>query len=79
MKRFNYNSIVLFIFILLAGSCQKSSNDDSRICGTRCSSSTPWVVESLNLGNPCFANRDSCIKWAETHGYSGKPCVDCKW
>ncbi len=56
-------------------SCAK--NEPIKICVQPCSSSTPWRVESLDLGLPCFWTKDDCIKWASSNGYSDKPCVTC--
>lgn len=61
--------------ILQSGDCKKSQ--PITICGTQCSSTAPWTVESLDMGNPCFATQTECQQWAATHGYSDKPCVKC--
>jgi hypothetical protein len=56
--------------------CSKPDNAFT-ICGTQCPSSSPWTVESLDMGLPCFKTQDTCERWAQTHGYSDKPCVQC--
>lgn len=75
MKRNKYSSIALFIFTLFLGSCR--TEEEIRICGTQCQTSKPWTVESFDLGLPCFTTQDSCLQWAGSHGYGGKPCVKC--
>jgi hypothetical protein len=66
----------LFLFIILLGvGCTKDK--PTTICAQRCSSTTPWRVESLDLDLPCFASKDECLNWAKSHGYGDKPCVEC--
>ena len=64
-----------YLFVTLL-SCKKEVNQ-IRICGSSCPSVHPWRVESLDLGLPCFATKAACENWANTNGYSGKPCVEC--
>lgn len=75
MKRNKYSSIVLVIFVLLLLTCKKE--EETKICVHSCPGATPWTVESLDLGLPCFATKDDCMQWAATHGYSNKPCITC--
>ena len=74
MKTNKHYYLLLLIFSRLIVSCQ---TDKIILCGTRCSSTTPWKVESLDLGLPCFATKDACKQWSETHGYSSSECVKC--
>lgn len=76
MKKNVYRAITLFLLILVFVTCHKDEGGIT-ICGTRCSTSTPWTVESLDMGLPCFANQTACAVWAAGHGYSDKPCVRC--
>ena len=67
--------LILSVFIApLLIFCQ---TEKITLCGSRCSASTPWKVESLDLGLPCFGTKDACEKWAATHGYSTGECVKC--
>lgn len=63
------------LFVCLAIRCAK--DEPSKICAQRCSASSPWRVESLDLGLPCFSSIDDCRNWANLNGYSDKPCVKC--
>jgi hypothetical protein len=65
-------SVSLFLL-----TCEKEEQEDFRICGTRCSSSAPWTVESFDLQNPCFSTQAECRSWADAHGYGDKPCIQC--
>lgn len=69
-------SVKKLLLILLLSSCN-TKEEEFRICANRCSSASPWKVESLDLGLPCFSTQDACRDWANSHGYSGKPCVQC--
>ncbi|MDE3236945.1 MAG: hypothetical protein KGO81_13410 [Bacteroidota bacterium] len=77
VKRFGYLLVSILVIVILSITCSKK--ETLTICGTQCPPSTPWTVESLDSGLPCFASRDSCLKWANTHGYSDKPCVQCAY
>lgn len=77
MKRKKY----IFILILIStfGFYRYSGDDDwdVKFCGDGCPSSSPWRVESLNLGLPCFSTKEACLEWAEKNGYGDKPCIKC--
>ena len=66
---------MLLLLAIVTGTCHKE--EAIVICGNRCSSSTPWRVESLDLGLPCFATKAACEQWAESNGYGEKGCVKC--
>lgn len=51
--------------------------DDIKICPQNCPDGSPWQIETLDLGLPCFVTEKECLEWAETHGYSGSSCVKC--
>ncbi len=74
MKHLKINLAIILVASML--NCKKD-NDEIIFCGSRCPGSTPWKVESLDLGTPCFATREQCQSWANSAGYSGKPCVKC--
>ncbi|WP_242094105.1 hypothetical protein [Aestuariivivens sediminicola] len=71
----------LFVFLPVCFFITTCGDDDSfedfKICPTKCADETPWTVESLNLGSPCFETEKDCLEWAKTHGYSGSSCVKC--
>lgn len=70
-----YIAAAAVLVLLLTTDCGKKT--EITICGNRCSSATPWRVESLDLGLPCFATKQQCIEWAAANGYGDKPCVLC--
>lgn len=73
MKYVNTNLVIILVASML--SCKKD-NEEFIICGSGCSSSTPWRVESLDLNLPCFATKEQCQSWASSSGYGGA-CVKC--
>lgn len=75
MKKSYSLLVALFMVAWMCTSCKKK--ESFTICADRCPVGTPWKVESLDLGLPCFATQSDCIQWASTHGYSDKPCVLC--
>jgi hypothetical protein len=74
MKIDKHYSLLILIFKKLLVSCQ---TDKITLCGNRCSSTTPWKVENLDLGLPCFATKEACVQWSKTHGYYSSECVKC--
>lgn len=70
---------ISLVLLLLAGplltTCEKE--EEFKICGTGCPAGTPWTVESLDQGLPCFANQSECRTWANANGYSDKDCIQC--
>lgn len=60
----------------LLGLCSKD-DWDIKFCGEGCPSGSPWRVESLDLGLPCFPSQEACLEWAASHGYGDKPCIRC--
>jgi hypothetical protein len=67
----------IFLFILYFFTSCKKEDADIRICVNKCSATTPWKVESLDLGLPCFSTKEECLNWADAHGYNGYSCVKC--
>ncbi|MFM9027382.1 MAG: hypothetical protein ACKOQ6_05245 [Bacteroidota bacterium] len=70
-------ALFLMVFSFTAITCEKDEHEDFKICGTACPASTPWTVESLDQGLPCFATYNDCRTWAIGNGYSDKPCIQC--
>jgi hypothetical protein len=66
---------LITLSLIMAISCAKE--EPAKICAQPCSSNTPWRVESLDLGLPCFRTKEDCLKWASSNGYNDKPCVTC--
>jgi hypothetical protein len=73
--KIRFKIVVAMLFLL---ACDTNSPfDDFKICPERCSHDTPWRVETLNTGLPCFARMQECLEWAETNGYTDFSCVKC--
>jgi hypothetical protein len=70
------NRLIIYLFMLIGLSCKKEE-EPLGICVNRCNSTSPWKVETLDLGLPCFATQDACRTWAASHGYGDKTCVLC--
>jgi len=75
----NQNFILIFLILISAFVLVMCGGDDEefKICVDRCPPETPWKVESLDYGNPCFATKEACLEWAADHGYGDKPCIRC--
>ncbi len=79
MKTKGFKWVLLLLFSMVLSTCEDAfvEDIDIKFCGDGCPTSSPWRVESLNLGLPCFETKTACLNWAAMHGYSDKPCVQC--
>jgi hypothetical protein len=67
--------VLVALVLFFVADCGKKN--EIVICGNRCPGAAPWRVESLDLGLPCFATKQQCTDWANTHGYGDRNCVLC--
>ena len=79
MKTRKFNLVLLLFFSMVLSTCEDAfvEDIDLKFCGDGCPSSSPWRVESWDLGLPCFTTKEACLEWAATHGYGDKPCIKC--
>lgn len=76
MRKMSLPTILCFTLMTMLIAC-KHKEEEFKICATHCADGRPWTVESLDLGLPCFATKDTCTKWAAKNGYGDKRCITC--
>ena len=78
MNKKKYILILILLSAFIFDMCSSDDEWDIKFCPGGCPSATPWRVESLDIGLPCFSTKDECLAWAATHGYSDGTCIKCQ-
>jgi hypothetical protein len=76
MRKNKYILILILISAFVLGTCSSDDDWGIKFC-EECGGSTPWRVETLDLGLPCFKTEEACLEWAASHGYGDQSCNKC--